>query len=79
MARTPRAGFRGGLATGLFTPGERHVGFLSLLTEDPTRPGDADRQLIARSRGVVATYAIRTELRIAAPLSTCPPGSGVTG
>src|SRR4051795_11303806 len=31
------AGFRGGLAAGLFTPGGRHIGFLSLLTED--RPG----------------------------------------
>jgi roadblock/LC7 domain-containing protein len=31
------AGFRGGLAAGLFTPAGRHVGFLSLLTEDSTQ------------------------------------------
>jgi hypothetical protein len=48
------AGFRGGLAAGLFTPGGRHVGFLALLTEDPARPDVADRQLIATVAGVVA-------------------------
>jgi GAF domain-containing protein len=37
------AGFRGGLATGLFTSGGRHVGFLSLLSADPAPPGRADR------------------------------------
>jgi hypothetical protein len=48
------AGFRGGLAAGLFTPSGRHVGFLSLLPEDPARPDVADRQLIATVAGVVA-------------------------
>jgi hypothetical protein len=48
------AGFRGGLAAGLFTPSGRHVGFLSLLTEDPARPDVADRQLIATVAGIVA-------------------------
>ena len=40
------AGFRGGLAAGLFTADGRHLGFLSLLTDDPERPADADRDLI---------------------------------
>jgi hypothetical protein len=48
------AGFRGGLAAGLFTPSGRHVGFLALLTEDPARPDVADRQLIATVAGIVA-------------------------
>jgi hypothetical protein len=63
------AGFRGGLAAGLFTPGGRHIGFLTLLSEDPARPGPADRAAIAavttvvargldRIRGVAATARI---------------------
>jgi hypothetical protein len=40
------AGFRGGLAAGLFTDDGRHLGFLSLLTDAPERPSDADRDLI---------------------------------
>jgi hypothetical protein len=48
------AGFRGGLAAGLFTPGGRHVGFLSLLSENPSRPGPADRAAIAAVTGVIA-------------------------
>jgi DNA-binding CsgD family transcriptional regulator len=48
------AGFRGGLAAGLFTPGGRHVGFLSLLSEDPSRPGGADRETIAAVTDVIA-------------------------
>src|SRR3954451_14307340 len=54
------AGFRGGLAAGLFTPGGRHIGFLSLLTEDPARPDVADRQLIATVARVVAQGLDRT-------------------
>jgi hypothetical protein len=48
------AGFRGGLAAGLFTPHGRHVGFLSLLTEDPSRPSRADRATVAAVTDIVA-------------------------
>jgi hypothetical protein len=48
------AGFRGGLAAGLFTPDGRHVGFLSLLTEDPTRPSRADQATIAAFTTLIA-------------------------
>src|SRR3982750_821629 len=48
------AGFRGGLAAGLFTPGGRHIGFLSLLNGDRARPGPADRAVVA---GVTAVLA----------------------
>src|SRR4051794_22278148 len=41
------AGFRGGLCAGLFTPGGRHIGFLTLLTDSPSRPGPADREVVA--------------------------------
>jgi hypothetical protein len=40
------AGFRGGLAAGLFTRDGRHLGFLSLLTDTAERPADAERDLI---------------------------------
>jgi hypothetical protein len=48
------AGFRGGLAAGLFTPGGRHIGFLTLLTDSPSRPGLADREVIAAVTAVIA-------------------------
>jgi hypothetical protein len=54
------AGFRGGLAAGLFTPGGRHVGFLSLLSGDASRPGPADRELIAAVTRLVAHALDRT-------------------
>src|SRR3954469_19401722 len=54
------AGFRGGLAAGLFTPGGRHIGFLSLLSEDPARPGPADRDVIAAVTAVLAHALDRT-------------------
>ncbi len=54
------AGFRGGLAAGLFTPGGRHVGFLSLLSEDPSRPRPADREAIAAVTAVIAHGLDRT-------------------
>ncbi|WP_422772713.1 hypothetical protein ACN28C_06875 [Plantactinospora sp. WMMC1484] len=40
------AGFREGLAVGLFAPDRRHVGMLVLSTEDPEHPTDAQRELI---------------------------------
>jgi hypothetical protein len=54
------AGFRGGLAAGLFTPGGRHVGFLSLLSEDASRPSPADREAIAAVTAVIAHGLDRT-------------------
>jgi hypothetical protein len=54
------AGFRGGLAAGLFTPGGRHIGFLSFLSEDPSRPGPADREAIAAVTAVIAHGLDRT-------------------
>src|SRR4051795_79694 len=54
------AGFRGGLAAGLFTPGGRHIGFLSLLSEHPARPGPADRDVIAAVTAVLAHALDRT-------------------
>jgi hypothetical protein len=54
------AGFRGGLAAGLFTPDGRHIGFLSVLSKDPARPGPADRNLIAAVTDVIAHALDRT-------------------
>lgn len=54
------AGFRGGLAAGLFTSGGRHIGFLSLLTDDPSRPSQADRQAVAAVTAVIAHGLDRT-------------------
>jgi hypothetical protein len=54
------AGFRGGLAAGLFTPGGRHIGFLTLLTDSPSRPGPADREVIAAVTAVIAHGLDRT-------------------
>ena len=55
------AGFRGGLAAGLFAPGGRHVGFLSLLGEDETRPGPTDRRVVAAITQVLAQGVDRTQ------------------
>src|SRR3954469_13870964 len=54
------AGFRGGLAAGLFTSAGRHVGFLSLLSEDPGRPDRADREVIAAVTALIADELDRT-------------------
>ncbi|GAB3965509.1 hypothetical protein V1634_24680 [Plantactinospora veratri] len=40
------AGFREGIAVGLFTPDRRHVGVLIMCTDDPGRPTDAERNLV---------------------------------
>jgi len=48
------AGFRQGLAVGLFTTDGRHVGFLSLLSADPAGPGEADRRVVATLTSVIA-------------------------
>src|SRR3954454_7540060 len=54
------AGIRGGLAAGLFTATGRHVGFLSLLSEDPHRPDRIHRRLVAAVTSVVADELDRT-------------------
>jgi hypothetical protein len=48
------AGFRGGLAAGLFSRTGRHVGFLSLLSDDPHRPDRLAARLIAAVAPVIA-------------------------
>jgi hypothetical protein len=55
------AGFRGGVAVPLFASTGRHVGFLSLLSEDPARPSRADRQLLAAVTRVIADGLDRTQ------------------
>jgi hypothetical protein len=54
------AGFRQGLAAGLFTADGRHIGFLSLLSADPSRPSQVDRRLVAAVTTVIADDLDRT-------------------
>ncbi|QXG76307.1 GAF domain-containing protein [Modestobacter sp. L9-4] len=54
------AGFRGGVAGPLFASTGRHIGFLSLLTDDPARPGDTDRRLLADVLRTAADVLDRT-------------------
>ncbi|TFV51559.1 hypothetical protein [Blastococcus sp. TF02A-35] len=54
------AGFRGGVAAGLFTSSGRHVGFLSLLTADAPQPREADRRVVATVTTVIADELDRT-------------------
>lgn len=54
------AGFRGGLAAGLFTTTGRHVGFLSLLSEDPDRPDRPHRDVVAAVTSIIADGLDRT-------------------
>jgi hypothetical protein len=54
------AGFREGLAAGLFTTDGRHIGFLSLLSADPSRPTRADRTFVAAVTTVIADHLDRT-------------------
>jgi GAF domain len=55
------AGFRGGVAGALFSSTGRHVGFLSLLAEDPGRPDPDDRQVLAAVSRVIADALDRTQ------------------
>ena len=55
------AGFRGGVAGPLFASTGRHVGFLSLLAEDPARAGQADRRILAAVTRVIADDLDRTQ------------------
>ncbi|WP_409330265.1 helix-turn-helix transcriptional regulator [Trujillonella humicola] len=54
------AGFRQGLAAALFTTSGRHVGFLSLLSADPSRPSPADRRVVAAVTTAIADELDRT-------------------
>jgi DNA-binding CsgD family transcriptional regulator len=49
------AGFREGVAAGLFTPDGRHLGFLCLLTDTDRHPTDAARDLIGKLTQMIAT------------------------
>jgi hypothetical protein len=54
------AGFRQGLAAALFTADGRHIGFLSLLSADPSRSDQADRRVVAAVTRVIADDLDRT-------------------
>jgi hypothetical protein len=54
------AGFREGVAAGLFTADGRHIGFLSLLSADRSRPSRADRRVVAAVTSVIADALDRT-------------------
>jgi GAF domain len=54
------AGFREGLAAPLFTTAGRHVGFLSLLSADPSRPSRAHREVVAAVTTLIADGLDRT-------------------
>ncbi|MHA3700840.1 hypothetical protein ACXR2U_01535 [Jatrophihabitans sp. YIM 134969] len=54
------AGFRNGLASALFTARGRHVGFLSLISSDRSRPTAADRALVAAVTTAIAENVDRT-------------------
>jgi hypothetical protein len=74
------AGFRGGVAGALFASNGRHIGFLSLLAEDPTRLSLADRQIVAAVSGVIADDLDRTQeiARIARIVETAEAGVVLT-
>jgi GAF domain-containing protein len=62
------AGFRGGIAAGLFTPDDRHLGFLSLLTDDIARPTPRERDVVRRPMGHPPGPTTCTAVRGARPL-----------
>jgi DNA-binding CsgD family transcriptional regulator len=53
------AGFREGVAVGLFTGDSRHLGYLCLLTDTPAHPTDAARDLIGKLAPLIATAVDR--------------------
>src|SRR3954453_9690474 len=71
------AGVRGGVAGALFASTGRHVGFLSLLAEDPARPSLADRQILAAVTRVIADDLDRTQ-EIARIVGTAEAGVVLT-
>jgi hypothetical protein len=74
------AGFRGGVAGALFASTGRHVGFLSLLAEDPERPSPADRRILGAVTRVIADDLDRTQeiARIARIIGTAHAGVVLT-
>src|SRR3954468_7182874 len=74
------AGFRGGVAGPLFASTGRHVGFLSLLVEDPARLSLADRQILGAVTRVIADDLDRTQeiARIARIVGTAEAGVVLT-
>ncbi|HEY4605851.1 MAG TPA: hypothetical protein VIH08_16090 [Blastococcus sp.] len=74
------AGFRGGVAGPLFASTGRHVGFLSLLVEDPARLSLADRQILGAVTRVIADDLDRTQeiARIAGIVGTAEAGVVLT-
>jgi hypothetical protein len=74
------AGFRGGVASALFASTGRHVGFLSLLVEDPARLRPADRQMVGAVTRVIADDLDRTRdiARIARIVGTAEAGVVLT-
>jgi hypothetical protein len=74
------AGFRGGVAGALFASTGRHVGFLSLLAEDPARLSLADRQILGAVTRVIADDLDRTQeiAMIARIVGTAEAGVVVT-
>jgi hypothetical protein len=71
------AGFRGGVAAGLFAPGGRHVGHLALISENPARPGPADREVVAAVAEVIAYGLDRTREIAATARIVEAAGAGV--
>lgn len=55
------AGFRGGVAGALFSSTGRHVGFLSLVAEDPASPSLGDQQILTAVTRVIADGVDRTQ------------------
>jgi hypothetical protein len=60
------AGFRGGLAAGLFAGDGRHLGFLSLLTDAADRPAEAERRIIGLLTPLIAHAVDRMRTAAAA-------------
>jgi hypothetical protein len=74
------AGFRGGVAGALFASTGRHVGFLTLLSEDPVRPSSADRRILGAVTRVIADDLDRTQeiARVTRIVGTAEAGVVVT-
>ena len=74
------AGFRGGVAGALFASTGRHVGFLSLLADDPARLGLTDRRIVAAVARVIADDLDRTQeiAGIASIVGTAEAGAVLT-
>ncbi|MGI5146792.1 hypothetical protein ACQEVC_10465 [Plantactinospora sp. CA-294935] len=74
------AGFREGIAVGLFTPERRHIGMLVMCTDDPDRPTDAERDLVAALAPQVAAAVdpVRTLAVLAQVVRNAQAGAVLT-